>query len=138
VASQELLDGLNHALNREVSTFLRYILQSASIDGAQWESVRELYDREVNDEVGHAKYLAQQIVLLGGKPKLDPDLTPPPDNVETMLERDIAEEHKDVEHYRKLAELADTEGLMGLKLQMEEQAADESNHGQEMQRMLGV
>ena len=31
----ELIEGLNLALTREVSTFLRYILQSATIKGEQ-------------------------------------------------------------------------------------------------------
>lgn len=43
MASQELRDGLDHALNREVATFLRYILQAAAIEGAQWEPVRSMY-----------------------------------------------------------------------------------------------
>ena len=61
----ELLDGLNDQLNREVTTFLRYMLQAASIPGAE------------------------------------------------------------------------DEGLIALKMKMEEQAADEDEHGQEMRRLLG-
>lgn len=133
----ELIEGLNFALNREVSTFLRYILQSASIKGAQWAKTREIYEAEVQDEVGHAQYLANKIVMMGGTPKLDPDLTPPPGSVEQMLKNDIQEEHKDVKHYLKMAALADKEGLADLKVQMEEQAADEARHGEQMQRLLG-
>ncbi|MEZ6070485.1 MAG: ferritin-like domain-containing protein [Pirellulales bacterium] len=69
MASAELIEGLNHALNREVSTFLRYMLQGASIKGAQWAPAREMYLGEVTDEVGHALYLAEKIVMLGGTPK---------------------------------------------------------------------
>jgi bacterioferritin len=135
--NSELIDGLNHALNREVSTFLRYILQAATIKGAEWNSVRSLYQGEVTDEVGHALYLADKIVMLGGEPKLDPDLTPPPTEVRKMLEQDIAEEKVDVEGYMKLAQLADQAGLPDLKMKMEEQAADEAAHAEVMTRMLG-
>jgi bacterioferritin len=135
--NNDLIDGLNHAMNREVSTFLRYLLQAATIKGAEWESVRSMYQEEVSDEVGHAQYLADKIVMLGGVPKLEPDLTPPPADVREMLERDIAEEKVDVEGYMKLAALAEQAGLPDLKMKMEEQAADEAAHAETMTRMLG-
>lgn len=137
MAKEELIKALNHALNREVTTFLRYILQAAQIKGAQWESVRSMYMQEVVDEVGHAQYLANKIVVLGGTPKIDPDLTPPPTDVRDMLNHDIEEEKIDVDGYMKLAQMAETEGLFELKVKMEEQAVDESSHAEEMQRLLG-
>jgi len=137
MASEKLLEGLNHALNREVSTFLRYMLQGASIKGAEWEAARQMYLSEVPDEMGHAQYLANKIIMLGGTPKLDPDLTAPPSDVRVMLEHDVAEEQKDVQGYTKLAQLADDEGLVDLKLKMEEQAADEAGHAEDLRRLLG-
>jgi bacterioferritin len=136
-ASDELLQGLNAQLNREVTTFLRYMLQAASIKGAEYESVRDMYLEEVLDEVGHAQYLANQIRMLGGVPRLDPDLAAPPEDVRRMLEHDADQEIEDVRHYIRLAELAEKEGFFALKMQMEEQAADEGEHGQEMRRLLG-
>jgi bacterioferritin len=135
--NNELVDGLNEQLNREVTTFLRYIQQAAKIKGAEWKPAREMYLNEVADEVGHAQYLANQIVMLGGTPKIDPDLAPPPDDVRSMLQRDMEQEQEDVKHYAHLASLAAADGLMAIKLQMEEQAADEDRHGQEMRRLLG-
>ena len=137
MASKELLDGLQHALNREVGTFLRYMLQASMIKGIENQPVRQMYESEVADETGHAQYLANKIVMLGGSPKLDPDLTPPPTEVKAMLKNDISEEHKDVEHYKKLADLADKDSLIELKLQMEDQAADEERHALDMERLLG-
>ena len=66
MATQELVKSLNQQLNREVKTFLRYMLQAASIKGAEHETVRRMYLEEVSDEVGHAQYLANQIAVLGG------------------------------------------------------------------------
>lgn len=136
MASQELIDGLNQALNREVTTFLRYMLQAAQIKGALWEPVRQMYAEEVPDEVGHATYLAEKIVMLGGTPNLAPDLTPPPTDPRDMLRNDIEQERIDVSHYLKLAALAEKAGLADLKMKMEEQAADEARHGERMRRML--
>ncbi len=137
MVNSTIIAGLNRALNREVSTFLRYMLQAASIKGAEWEAVRSMYLEEVKDEVGHAQYLANAIVTLGGTPKLAPDLAPPPADARAMLTNDVKEERVDVEHYLKLARMAEEAGLISLKMKMEEQAADEEEHGQEMQRLLG-
>jgi bacterioferritin len=137
MSREKLVKGLNHAMNREVSTFLRYMLQAAQIRGAEWESVRTMYLSEVADEVGHAQYLANKITMLGGTPRLEPDLTPPPSKPREMLEHDRAEEQVDVEHYMKLAHLAEEEGLVDLKMKMEEQAADEAEHAEQMSRLLG-
>jgi bacterioferritin len=137
MAHDKLIKGLNQQMNREVTTFLRYMLQAASIKGAEFEPVREMYLKEVIDEVQHAQYLANQIVMLGGRPTLEPDLTPPPSDVRSMLEQDANEEANDVRNYVQLTSLAEREGLIGLKMKMEEQAADEDEHGHEMRRLLG-
>jgi len=42
-----------------------------------------------------------------------------------------------VKNYVKLAELAEKAGFYSLKMQMEEQAADEDEHRHEMRRLLG-
>jgi bacterioferritin len=57
--------------------------------------------------------------------------------VREMLTNDIREEQTDVRNYTRLAALAEKEGLFALKMQMEEQAADEDDHRQAMQRLLG-
>jgi len=136
-ADGELLDGLNHALNREVTTFLRYMQQAASLKGVEWAPLREMYLQEVQDEMGHAQYLANKIVMLGGTPRLKPNLDPPPTDAHDMLRNDIAEEQVDVKGYKQLAAQADEQGLIELKLKMEDQAADEARHAEQMQRLLG-
>lgn len=134
---EKLIEGMNNQLNREVSTFLRYMQQAASIRGAEWDAVRSMYLSEVTEEVGHAQYLANMIEQLGGRPKLSPRLSPPPRDVREMLRKDAEAEREDVRNYRDLAALAEEAGLMAVKLQMEEQAADEDNHRMEMLRLLG-
>ena len=133
----ELVTKLNEQLNREISTFLRYMRQGAAIKGAENDAIRSMYLAEVTDEVGHAQYLTNQIVMLGGSPDLAPDLAPPPTSVHDMLATDIAAEAKDVKNYVELARMAEAAGLFALKQTMEEQAADEDNHRQEMTRLLG-
>ncbi|MGD2121259.1 MAG: hypothetical protein PVJ76_05930 [Gemmatimonadota bacterium] len=42
-----------------------------------------------------------------------------------------------MKHYTQLAALVEKEGLAHLKLQLEERATDEGQHGQEMRRLMG-
>ncbi len=137
MSRENILKKLNEALNREISTALRYVLQVSLIKGAEWESARELYQSEIVDELGHAQYLANKIVMLGGVPNLEPDLNPPPKDPREMLKNDIEQERIDVQNYRELAQLAEDSDLIELKLQMEEQAADEARHAENMTRLLG-
>ncbi|MCF3652507.1 ferritin-like domain-containing protein [Synoicihabitans lomoniglobus] len=132
-----LITKLNDQLNREVSTFLRYMRQAAAIKGASNENVRSMYLAEVTDEVGHAQYLANQIAHLGGTPELAPDLSPIPATVDAMLTADIAAEGADVANYIELAHMAESAGHFALKQTMEDQAADEDHHRQEMARLRG-
>ena len=135
MANDELIKGLNEALNRELSTVIRYLLQGSVIKGRTNQPLRDMYRAEVGDEIGHAQYLADKIVILGGTPNVKPDLTPPPASVDAMIENDLKNEELDIAHYKKLADLAEKAGDIELKMQMEEQAADESRHAQELRRL---
>ena len=135
MANETLIEGLNEALNRELSTIIRYMLQGSIIRGRQNQSLRQMYRDEVGDEIGHAQYLADKIVALGAMPIVKPDLTPPPAEVNKMIDNDLAKEESDVAHYKKLANLADRSEDIELEMKMEEQAADESHHADELRRM---
>jgi len=137
MSQERLTTKLNEQLNREVTTFLRYMLQGAVIKGAEWENVRTMYLAEVTDEVGHAQYLANLLAALGATPVLQPQLPTLPTDPREMLTRDIAEERQDVGNYVALASLAEHHNLYALKMAMEQQAADEDEHRQTMQRLLG-
>ncbi|HSR66464.1 MAG TPA: ferritin-like domain-containing protein [Acidobacteriota bacterium] len=132
-----LIDGLNEALNREVTTFLRYMLQASVLKGVEWAPLRSLYEEEVSDERGHAQYLANKIVMLGSKPRLDVDVAEVKTDPRAMIEFDIEQEQEDVKGYKRLAKLAEELGFIELQLKMEDLAADESRHAEELQRLLG-
>jgi bacterioferritin len=133
----KIITAMNEALNREISTAVRYLVQSSKIQGRQNEPLREMYRREITDELGHAQYLADKIVMLGGTPKLAPDMAAPPDAIPDMIQSDLAAEQYDVANYQRLAKMADEAGDIELKLRMEAQAADESRHAQQLRRMQG-
>ena len=132
---EELITALNEAFNREISTAVRYLVQGAAIQGQKNEPLREMYRGEVGDEIGHAQYLADKIVALGGVLKPAVELAAPSGTISEMVRHDVAQEEKDVQSYMELVKLADAAGEIELKLRMEEQAADESRHAEELRRM---
>lgn len=131
----QLMEGLNDAFNRELTTVIRYMLQGSAIRGRQNEPLRQLYRSEVQDEIQHAQYLADKIVTLGGTPVAKPSVEPLAEEVSQMVRRDVEAEESDVSHYQRLAGMAGEAGDIELKLKMEEQAADESRHAEQLRRL---
>jgi bacterioferritin len=86
---------------------------------------------------GHAQYLADKIVAMGGTPMVKPGLSAPPADVSKMIRNDLAAEEIDGEHYRHVAEMAEESGEVELKVKLEELAADEARHADELRRLQG-
>ncbi len=133
-----LIEGLNDAFNREITTVIRYLLQGSTIQGLKNERLRQAYRDEVADELGHAQYLADKIVMLGAMPRLHVQVSQKPPAIDEMMERDLAAEESDIRHYRRLAKMAEQAGEIELKVRMEEQASDETRHAEQLRRLRGL
>lgn len=115
---------------------LRYTIEAASLNGESHATARTLYLNEVSEKVERAQYLADQIVALGGDPKLSPDIVHPQTDLRQMLRRDAVEEQTDEQNYLNLATEAEKAQLSALKLEMEKHAAIEHKHVREMEGLL--
>jgi bacterioferritin len=135
-ARDALLAGLNEDLSGELGTIIRYNYQAGRAYGPVGEHIRELFRAEVMDELGHAAFLTDVIVDLGGEPTTSPMPFDKPDSLKETLELDLRMEHADVERYKAHALLAEQIGDIELKLKLEEIAADESRHARQIQRIL--
>lgn len=133
---QTLLDGLNEDLSAELGTIIRYNWQASKSFGPHGAEVRELFEEEIPDELGHASFLMDVIVDLGGEPTTTPAEFKKPDSLEGMLQLDLDMELQDVENYTKRAEQAEALGEIELKVRLEDMAADESEHARELRRIL--
>ena len=98
--------------------------------------LRELFAEETQDELGHAAFLTDVIVDLGGEPTTIPKQFEKPEGIKEMLELDLKMERHDVEDYMKHAALAEALGLVELRMKLEEMAADEAGHARELRRIL--
>lgn len=133
---EDLIRGLNQDLAAEWGTILRYTIQAASATGIQGEHLRDILREEVQDELGHAAFLSDVIVDLGGEPTTEPKQFFQPDTLKGMLELDLEMELQDVESYGRHAQLADQLGLAEIKVKLEEMAADEAGHARDIRRIL--
>jgi bacterioferritin len=133
---EELIKGLNEDLAAELGTVIRYTYQAGLSFGVMGIEMREMFDEEREDELGHASYLTDIIVDLGGEPTTTPISFEKPDTLKGMLEVDIKMEEEDVVNYTKHAALADELGLVDIKMRLEEMAADEAGHARELRRIL--
>jgi bacterioferritin len=133
---EELIKGLNEDLAAELGTVIRYTYQSAKATGFGGAELREILEDEIADELGHAAYLMDIIVDLGGEPTTTPRPFDKPDGLKAMLELDMNMEKQDVEEYKAHAVMAEELGLVDVKMKLEEMAADEASHARELRRLV--
>lgn len=133
---QTLLEGLNHDLAGEYQAIVMYIHYSAKLTGPYRRELRAFLQEEIADEQGHAQFLADKIVALGGEPTTEPRAVPGASQPAEMLEQALALELQAIADYTVRIRQADSFGDGGLKVQLENQLADETRHKEELQRIL--
>jgi bacterioferritin len=137
VSQEELIKGLNEDLAAELGTVIRYTYQSSKAMGFAGVELREILEDEIADELGHAAFLMDVIVDLGGEPTTVPMTFEKPNGLKAMLELDLKMEKQDVENYRAHSALAEELGMVELQIKLEEMAADEAGHARELRRLIG-
>lgn len=133
---KKLIDALNDDLSNELAAIAQYITYAAKASGPMRLQLNQFFMGEVPDETGHAEYLANKIVALGGEPttKAAP-VAEAKDNHE-MLEKVLEAERKAIEGYTERAQQAEKFGDKGLQVQLEDMVRDETNHYEETERIL--
>ena len=133
---QTLIDNLNQDLAGELSAIIQYITYAAKATGPYRPQLSQFFLAEVVDEQGHASFLANKIVALGGEPTTIPAPVPPAHTNREMLEQVLAAERQATIDYTQRAIEADEFGDKGLAVQLEDMVRDESGHSEESERML--
>lgn len=133
---QKMIDLLNEDLANELSAIIQYITYSAQVTGPYRPQLESFLLKEVPDEQGHATFLANKIVALGGVPTTKAAPVEPAETNKELLEAVLAAEHKAIKGYTERAEQADQLGDIGLKVQLEDMVRDETGHAEEVERIL--
>ncbi|MCB0181753.1 MAG: ferritin-like domain-containing protein [Anaerolineae bacterium] len=133
---QTLIKNLNEDLAGELSAIIQYITYAAKATGPFRPQLAEFFLTEVADEQGHAQYLANKIVALGGEPTTTPRPVAPAEINREMLEAVLAAETQAKADYTQRAEEAEAFGDKGLVVQLEDMIRDETGHSEETARIL--
>jgi bacterioferritin len=135
-AKQQLIDGLNEDLAAEYQAIISYLLYSRLVNGPLRPELSRFLEGEIQDELGHAKFLSHKIVALGGTPTTKPaDVTLTTDNRE-MLQISLQAEKDTIERYTQRVKQAEAAGELGLKVELEGLVAEETKHKEDLERML--
>src|SRR5271166_682383 len=136
VDKQALIDGLNHDLAGEYQAIVMYIQYSAKLTGPYRRELRALFQAEIIDEQGHAQFLADKIAALGGEPTTTPRPVLNADQPLEMLGHALIAEEQAIADYRARVRQAEDLGDLGLKVELENQVADETRHKEELERII--
>ena len=133
---EELISSLNNDLSAELGTVIRYNYQAGKSYGILGTELREMFEDEIKDELGHARFLTDVIIDLGGEPVTTPKNFDKPNVLKSMLELDLKMEEEDVNNYLNHSREAEELGYIELKMKLEEMAADEAGHARLLRRLL--
>lgn len=131
-----LIDHLNEDLAGELGAIIQYLTYAAKATGPYRPQLAQFFLAEVADEQGHAQFLANKIVALGGEPTTRPRPVPPAKTNRDMLEAVLAAERQATQDYAQRAREAEAYGDKGLVVQLEDMVRDESGHSEETERIL--
>ncbi|HYW05664.1 MAG TPA: ferritin-like domain-containing protein [Longimicrobium sp.] len=132
----ELIAGLNEDLANEYGAVIMYRTYAALVTGPYRTELKGFFESEIPDELGHAAFLADKIVALGGTPTTEAAPVPAARDNRQMLEHALQAETDTIERYTRRIDQADALGELAVKLQLENLIVDESGHRDNLRRML--
>lgn len=136
ITQEAFLEGLNTDLAHEYAAVITYRTYASQVQG-QWRmELRQFFESEIPDELGHAQILADKIVALGGTPTLRAAEVKPADNAQEMLRNALEDEKETIERYVRRRRQAEELGHYGLAVELDDLIRDESTHRDEIGMIL--
>ncbi len=136
ITRQDLIDGLNEDLAAEYQAIITYRLFASLSSGPYRQELRNIFEEEVQDELGHAGLLADKIVALGGEPVKEPLPVEISHDNREMFEIALQAEKETIARYEERIRQAEELGETGLKVKLEDLVADETDHKEQIERIL--
>lgn len=133
---ETLVEGLNTDLAAEFQAVITYRLFASLCHGPYRQEIRDFFEKEIPDELGHAAFLADKIVALGGTPTTDPLPVKITKDNRKMFEIALEAETETIQRYEERVRQADELGQTGLKVSLEDLIVDETGHKEEIERRL--
>lgn len=134
--SKDLINGLNEDLAAEYQAVIMYRTYASLVSGPYRQELKAFFEGEIPDELSHAAFLADKIVALGGNPTTSVPPVPEAGDNHQMLENALQAEVDTIKRYTKRIDQAEAAGEISVKVQLEDLVVDESNHRDDIRRML--
>ena len=140
ITKQQLIDNLNEDLKLEYSAALQYIQHAASMQGAQFDAIKEHLSEHADQEIEHAKTLSDRINYMGGVPVATPNM----DEIKLsadpryMLALNLSAERTAVLRYKERIEQAVSLREYGLVQLLQEILEEEEEHEDDLVTSLGA
>jgi len=136
MTKEQLIAGLNEDLGYEYAAVITYRTYASQVQG-QWRvELRNFFEAEIPDELGHAQILADKIVALGGVPTTASKPVKAANGAKQMLENALEDEVATIERYVERRKQAEEAGEHGLAVDLDDLIRDESNHRDEIRMIL--
>lgn len=133
---QQLIERLNEDLAGEYGAIIQYLTYAAKATGPYRPQLTQFFTAEIADEQGHAQFLANKIVALGGDPTTTPREVQTARGNKEMLQAVLEAERRAVADYTSRALEAEEFGDKALVVQLEDMIRDEGSHAEETERIL--
>jgi bacterioferritin len=136
VSQEEFLAGLNEDLSHEYAAVITYRTYASQVQG-QWRmELRNFFEAEIPDELGHAQILADKIVALGGTPTVLAAPVKQAVEPRQMLENALEDEIETIDRYVRRRDQAESLGHFGLAVDLDDLIRDETSHRDEISMIL--
>lgn len=132
---KKMITLLNKDIQHELTAALTYLYQHATAPGLAGQMLRDILAPEIPGELQHAVLLADKVVSLGGKPEIGFNEISRAETVAEMIKHDLKLEEEAVANYTKRADQAEALGDLGLKVVLENLAAEETDHRDLLDRL---
>jgi bacterioferritin len=134
--TKKLIDGLNKDLAGELAAVIQYTTYAAVANGVHRPTLVNFFQAEIADELMHAQFLANKIASLGGTPTTKPNPVKIGGSNRELLEEVLKAETQAISDYGERITQVEEFGDIGLKVQLEDQIRDETNHREETMKLL--
>ncbi len=131
-----LIDGLNRDLAGELQAIVMYIHYAAAATGVERLELAEFFEREIQDELRHALFLANKITALGGTPTDEPLPVPKASSNREMIKNVLDAEVRTIAAYSERVKQAEEFGDLGLANDLQDIVSDETRHKEEAEKLL--
>lgn len=127
---------LNEDLRTEYQSLIQYVHHIATIEGAEFLSIKGELRAHVAQELEHALTLAEQIDFLGGSPTVEVPLVDTASDTREALSADLELERGQLDRYRDRVQQAEELGLMDVVEAINPLLQQTQDHVRELEKAL--